>query len=43
VFRELTRIAETVLLVRGAHFAACGQPDTFVTEVRAAFRPLRQD
>ena len=31
------------LLVWGGHFAAFEQPGTFVTEVCAAFRPLRQD
>jgi pimeloyl-ACP methyl ester carboxylesterase len=30
-------------LDKGGHFAAFEQPETFVTEVRAAFRPLRQD
>ncbi len=30
-------------LDKGGHFAAFEQPETFVSEVRAAFRPLRQD
>jgi epoxide hydrolase len=30
-------------LDKGGHFAAFEQPETFVREVRAAFRPLRQD
>ncbi len=30
-------------LDKGGHFAAFEQPATFVSEVRAAFRPLRQD
>jgi hypothetical protein len=49
IFRPSRRWAERVFPdlrywnepARGGHFAAFEQPEAFVNEVRAAFRPLR--
>jgi len=49
IFRPSRRWAERQLLNlhywneldKGGHFAAFEQPETFVNEVRASFRPLR--